>query len=267
MKKKGLILIVILLLYCLFMIFMFSNKKEEENIDNNEPEIIENDEYSKYIIIGPSTNILYKNNKWTKASNHTIENAKNHFKIYDDNNYLGEYTLKYGKAWNIFNDKNEYIDYKGNLFAYSNNMNLKLIRFNNTMITNDDEKIIKEQYGNKSFDDLITNQVINIDIDSDNEIDKIICLSNNGEEINDSKNYYNLVFVHMNNNYYTIIDQNNNNSKTLELPTYEINRIFNLDNSIYIVIMESYGIDTDSPVINNHLYKFDNDKFIELFHD
>lgn len=266
MTKKKIIVIVLLVLLYGFIMFMLFYKKNIENNDN-EDIIYYNNESSKYLVISNISNMMYKNNKWSRVNNKTIYNSSNSFKVYINNDYLGEYKLQYGTNWNIFNDNNEFVNYDGNLFAYSTNFDIRLIRFNKTEIDEDDKRNIRQKYGDKELDNLITNEVINVDLDNNGQIDKIICLSYNGMELEEMDKFYNLVFVNLNGIYYTIIDQNKSNSNVLELPIYSINRLFNYNNEYYIVIEETFGIDSDSPSNFNYLYKFKNDKFINVIND
>ena len=265
-KKKVVVIILLVLLYGFIMFMLFY--KNNNDINNDKEDIIyyKND-VSKYIVIGNTSNLMYRKNKWSRVGNKTIQNSSNHFKTYNNNDYLGEYILQYGTNWNLFNDKSEFVDYDGDLFAYSDNFDIQLIRFNSSEITDDDKSIIIKKYGNKMFDNLITNEVVNVDFDNNGQIDKIICLSYNGMDLEESDYFYNLVFINLNGVYYTIIDQNKNNSNTLELPIYKINRLFSYENENYIIIEETYGIDSDSPSSINNLYKFKNDKFVNVIND
>lgn len=272
MKKKGLLIgVILIILYGIVMLILFGGKKNIEDNIKEEENIIEseiiNDNTSKYLVIGNTSNWMLKNNEWKKVSSNTIENNSNPYKIYADNNYVGEYHLKYAKKWNIFNDKEEYLDYEGNIFAFSHNFDLKLIRFNAIELADDDKEFIKVNYNIKNFDMLLTNEVVNIDIDNNGEIDKIICLSSNGDNYDEKDDFYNLVIINLNGEYYRIIDQNKNNSNTLDLAVYSINRIFMYNSNIYLIIESISGIESDDPVSSNYLYMFNNNNFIKLFND
>lgn len=272
MKKKGLLVIVLLLiLYTIAMIIFFrGNDNSFDDVSNddsiNDSNII-NDNITKYLIISNVSTWSLKNNKWKKVPSAIIEKNKSHYKIYAGNSYIGEYNLRFANNWNIFNDKDEFIDYDGKLFAFSNNFDIKLLRFNSMELTEEDEDFVNDNYGKKDFNMLYSNEVINIDLDNNGEIDKIICLSNNDEDFDNKDDFYNLVFVKLNDKIYNIIDENKDNSNTLELPIYEIERVFTYESDIYIVIKKIIGIESEGPSYYNYLYKFNGNQFVKIFND
>ena len=264
MKKKNLIIfIIILLIYGFIMFLIFHNRVN--NNTSKESKIIDNT--TRYLVIDNVSNWSYINNSWKLVSTNAIDNSKQSYKVYQNNNYLGEYKLLYGNRWNLFNDNNEYVDYNGNIFAYSSNFDIRLIRFKEKEITEEDKSSITKDYNINNYDYLMNNQIISVDLDGNNELDQIIALSNIGEDYYDSKNFYNLISVKLNNKIYKIIDENKNNTDTLKISTYKINRIFNLNNDFYIVIEKIDGAESDMPSSTNYLYKFENDKFVKLIND
>ena len=269
MKKKIIIIVSLLLLYGIIMFVLFRNSgnnntlKNESN--NSTDEIKENEENKKYLVISVDSSWMFQNNKWSKVTKDTIQNSDKHYKIYDGNNYLGEYKLVNSNTWNIFDDDKNYIPYKEEIFAYSNDFNIKLIRTNVAKITDSDKNYILNNYGNKSFDSLLVNNIVNIDLDGNGQIDKIVCLSNNGLDFGDDK-YYNLIYVVLNDNKIILLDENNSIENNLS-SIYEINKIINIDNEKYFIIREVKNFVGDKVKNVNHLYKLENETINEIFSD
>lgn len=265
-KYKFIIIItVILLVYGAIMYFVFKGNNSTDN--TNTPT---SNEEVKYLVLSNVSNLQYYNEKWTETKTDLIENSNLKFKSFVNNNYLGEYSLKYGKVWNLFDDKSNYVSYNGNLFAYSNNFNLTLRKANIRKINDDDKQIIKDNFNITNYDYLITNEAIDVDLDSNGTPDKIICLSNyDGYSIEDKKNFYQLVFAQINGQIITIINQNNNNSNILNTKTNNIGFVFQNDddNKIYLSIITTDGIESDNPVENTILYTYENNNFNKVYSD
>ena len=267
-KKKIIIIVSLLLLYGLIMLLIFRNKDDNNpnnNKDNNEVKennnVNENDEVNnKYLVLENDSTWKY-NKEWSSTSKSLAQRSGN-FKIYSDNNYIGEYKLVYSNAWNVFDENDRYVSYTGKLFAFSNDFDIKLIRTNIVNITEDDKNYILSGYDNKNFDNLLSNDMINIDLDNNGVIDKIVAISNIGDE--DSINY-NLVYIILNGRLYTLLNENLEN--IYESSVYNINRIFEYENEKYIIIKETKNFIGDNIKIINHMFKIENDNFVEIMHD
>ena len=269
-NKKIIIIISLMLIFGLIMILIFSGNKKSNNNNENNNENKENINNSssnqekisiKYIVIDNDSNWLYNGN-FEKTTSTAIKNAKTHFKIYADNNYIGEYKLIRDKKWNVFDDEDNFIPYKGNLFAFSSDFDIRLIRIITANITDSDKEFITSGYENKTFDYLITNDVVNIDLDDNGQIDKVVALSNSNEEID---NNYNLVYIILNDKLYTLVNETVKDFYSSSI--YNINRIFTFNNEKYILIKETKNYIGDNVKVINHMFKYDNDNFIEIIHD
>lgn len=260
-KKVITILLVLFAIYGIIMFLLFGNKKEDNNnVDNNNETTVEEKDNNKYyLVLDNDSTWMYYESKWSKT-NKTVIEKNNNYMVYDGNNLLGENKLVAGNVWNIFDLNNNYISHENSLFAYSTNFNIRLLRTNPTSIS---ERPIIYSGKNLDTDNLLTNEVVNIDIDGNNQIDKIVVLSNNGLDMGNTS-YYNLVYIELNGMVKVLISQFNDPSN---LSLYNFNRVFELNNEKYIVIKETSNFIGDQEKVINHLYKLEDNTFKEIMSD
>ena len=123
----------------------------------------------------------------------------------------------------------------------------------------DQEKVeMKQYFGYQDFSHIITNDVIDVDLDHNGVMDSIVCISNIGIDPNDIKSYYNLVYVNYNGEIIEIINQNASNYDILRSEVYNLSNIFSVHDKGYFVIKSTMGIDTDDVVEKAMLYDFSN---------
>lgn len=270
MKKNKvlIILLIIVVIYALIMFFFFS-KNVANNTSNNEVELNTNNvdtntsTKTRYLVLNNIANLKFTSS-WFVANTEEIENSSNRFKVYANNSYLGEYKLKYGNVWNLFDNNNNFVSYNGNMLAYSNNANINLKKYSVSTLTDDDKKLLKDNYNISNFDYLYTNEVINYDFDNNGILDKIICLSNIGNDLNEMANFYSIVVVILNNNKMVVINENNENSSLNKV--YSVLTYFTMDGNIdYLVLKYTTGY--ESEVSNNGVlvYQYINNDFQKVY--
>lgn len=243
MKNKKLIIIVavILLAYILVMLIFFNKK---------------NDKVSGKYLIFDDINIKIDNGTWKKIDGNDLQKLNIKFNTFVDNEFYGNYYLKYGSTWNLFNDKNEFVSYDGKLFAYTNGINIKLKNLNNTKLSDSDKTYLTNKYNIKNFDDLTTEEVYNLDIDDNGVIDKIICLSRIDSLTSSLDENYNLVLVIFNNKVLELVKEKGN--KVYKI--YNIDFAFNM-NSSYVIVKDVEGFYTDQAVTTKTIYMLKNNKY------
>lgn len=247
-KNKIIILLVIIIAYvvALFVILLGNKKTEEKNTKNNE---------KKYIVVDNFARLSFSNNSWSKASTSEIE-SYGEYKVLINNKPFGNYKLEYGTTWNLFNNANDYIDYEGNLFAYSDNFNINVVTLEkNNFLSDENKKIISEYFNYDDYSNLITNDVITVDIDNNGVMDEVVCVSNIGIDKKYKSKYYNLIFIKLNDEIIEILNQNSSNSKIMEEPVYNLSTLFELNRNKYLVIKKTIGIDSDTPTESVLLYQ------------
>ena len=264
MKKiKGFIILIIILgVYGLILFFAFGNKEDnnqnDNNNNNNSQQNIKNKE-DKYIVVGNFANLNYSHGLFSKAKVKKIEKIEK-YKVYVNNKYYGDYKLKSGGNWNLFDKNDEYINYNGNLLAYSSNFNVKVR--NNYKIREIDEKdkvFLINSYNLSTFSNLTINQAIDIDLDNNGEDDEIICLSSMEESNNDSS-YYNIFVIKLNNEVTTLIEEREDDAKYV----YSIFGIINIEDSKNdsIIIKKVEGYYSENPKVSSLISNYKNDKYM-----
>jgi hypothetical protein len=255
-KKVLIIVLVILIIYGVIAWYIINNNQTDNNNNNNDDnDNIKTITDNKYLIIG--NNNFYFNDKWGQASQNEIESSTILFNSYVNNKYLGKYNLKYGNRWNLF-DNNNYISYTGNLIAFTSDFNIEVKDYKIVETTNVDKTfLISKGYNN--FDNLISNERINLDIDSNGIIDELICVSNSSYIENDNNKYYNAVYLKLNGTTVPIIEEN----KTTNI--YDnIFAILYINSKLSIVIQQTEGIGSDNIKNIVGIYIYDNKQFTKV---
>ncbi|MBR1416305.1 MAG: hypothetical protein IJ572_00615 [Bacilli bacterium] len=259
-KYKGLIIFVLLLgVYGLVMYFIFNEKNTVADSKQKENKTVENktSQNDYYLVIGNSSFLKYQNNSFVNTSLNSIENV-NLFKVFIDNKYFGNYKLKYGGDWNLFNDKEEYVNYEGNLLAASSNLEFTVKNFSIREINDEDKIYLINNYNLNTFNYLTSNQVVDIDLDSNGQIDEIICLSSM-EESESINNYYSLLIIKLNGKYHTLIDERGENSNYV----YEILSVVNFFNNMQdsIIVSRLEGYISENPKTTNLIVNYKNNNY------
>lgn len=259
MKKFIKILIVCLLIaaYVLIVYFVFNKKDTNSNPAGSSTT---DDTSSYYMVINNEGNLLYKNNKWNSATSDDIENSNMLFNAYVNNNYLGEYYLKYSTVWSLFDKDDNYKNYKGDLIAYSNNFKVVLSNTSSSRLTDDDKAFIKSNYKIDNYDYLINEQVYNIDLDGNGEKDKLVSLTNTDVSQLGIPYYYNLIYLVLNNNLQTIIHEEKEDAIS---NYYVIKTIFKKDSDVSksIIINKITGFESDESSNNIQVYEDKNNQY------
>ena len=260
-KTKGLIILLVVLgVYGLVLFFAFGNKENNDNNNNNNTNTQTNnvDTENKYLVIDNDNIYKYNNNTFSSARVYEIEKVEK-FKVYVNDKYYGDYKLKNAGNWNLFDGKDEYVNYNGNLLAFSDNFNIK-VRNNYKIreINENDKVLLINNYNLNSFSNLITKEVIDIDLDNNDVMDEIICLSAMDED--NSKNNYNIFMIKLNDEKMTVIEEKEDNAKYV----YSIYGILNIENNKYdsIILTKTEGYISENPKVSNLIYNYKNDKYM-----
>ena len=248
MNKKNtkilVILIICLALYALFIIFFVNNKE-----DNN------TEVYDDLLIIDNISTWKYDNNTWSKS---TYKNSNKKYITYVNNNYLGTYYLR--NNVNLYNENGNNVPYNGDLFCYSNELNIKLKSYTKTKVNNTDIDTINSILSDSfNYNDFSLNEKIIVDIDNNGINDSIISVSNL-DTLEEQSKYFNLVYVNMNGvTNKIIIDSIIGENDLFDIPIYNTKYIFEIDNINYFVLQEGYFSEAGSTT--NLLYKYNNNNF------
>ena len=259
-KYKGFIIFIIILgIYGLVMFFVFGNKgdnNENTNLNNkNSNKVKEN----KYLVIDNISNLNYSDGVFSRVKNKEIEKAEK-FKVYVNNKYYGDYKLKNVSSWNLFDKNDEFVNYNGDLLAFTDNFNIKVR--NNYKIRELDEKdkvYLINNFSLNSFSNLVVNEVVDYDLDDNGVMDQIINISSIDENDNINNNY-SIIVLTLNNEKTTLIDERVENAKYV----YSIFGIINIDNNEKdsIILTKTEGYISESPKVSSLIYNYKNDKYM-----
>ena len=274
-KKVTISLIIILFIFSGLVLVYFYNKnyvdepgviEDNQDDDGNNDDTINPDKINyKMLIIDNISTWGYYDDKWYNLSPENIEEEK--YNVYINQDYYGDFYLKFGTVWNLFDNNKNFINYSGNLLAFSDNFNINVQKFDllEVSITEINEISTILNY-DIDFESLTTNEVVNIDLDKNGINDKIVNVSNlDANSI--QKKYFNLCYVVLNNEIQILINENVDEKMLLLYPKYNIEYILSFSNNEYysFIMQEGYFSEVDST--KNNLYAFSNNKYTKLFGD
>lgn len=183
-KLRYYVIFLLLFVYIvlMFIFFLYPNFKDKHN--------------NTSIIVNKDAKWYYKDGKWKDMTRTNQYNWKK-FKIYQNNNYLGNYYLLYNDKWYIFDKDRNPIEQDGiDIFAINTNQKYKYGDFDLEDVSATDEKYVRKvlEDNNIIAMDFTTKNVVNFDLDSDGKKEKIFIVSN--VFTSDSPKYiFNFVFV------------------------------------------------------------------------
>lgn len=259
-KYKGIIILLIVLVIYSLLMFVFFNNKDNQNNNGNENNINTKKrtiEDEKYLVISNTSTLRYTNNSFEKASNSEISKLDN-LKVYVNNNFYGNYKMKYVSNWNLFDKNNEFVNYNGNLLAVSNNFNVNVRNYKIREINESDKVFLINNYNINTFNYLLINEVVDIDLDNNGILDEIICLSSMLDSDNDN-NYYNIIALKLNNEKVTLIEERGQDA----LYVYSIFGVINIDENLFdsIIISKVEGFISENPITTNLVYNYKNNNY------
>lgn len=227
--KKNIKLFLLFLNIFIIQFFIFEKVYASETND-------------KYLIVDNYSIFKYQNNKWYQSSNF---DEKNQYEVYINNSYFGKYYLRDPQKFTLYDKNNNKVIYDGELFAYSINSKVKNKTFEKHKLTTKEIEDVKKLLNmNLTEKDLSINECIDIDIDNNGTVDKIINISN--LDIDNQEKYINFLYIETNSNRkQTIINESIEVKNSLLAPRYMIKYVINLENkkNDSIIIRKSYFSD------------------------
>lgn len=268
MKKKYIITIVVLTLISVYglIVYNLSIKSELGESSNNIPENTqENDDSTEfdYLIVGNDECWIYNNGHWNETEPRDFDES---FSVYVNNNYFGDYKLKYGNVWNLFDTTNKYVHYNGKLLAVTSGISVNLMNYNIQNVNIDDMlEIDMILNSNILQEDLTINEKLILDLDKNGINDKIINVSNLDAE--NQNIYFNLTYINLNNNL-KILNKNivEIENRLIE-PVYNLEYVLNINNSEYDSIILRKGYFSNNGDTQRILYEYNNENYLEIVGD
>ena len=257
-----LVLILVMLLIVLVVLYQKSSKSSNQEKNNNNT----NEKYvdkrgRNYIVINDYVYSFFKDYLISISRDITKDGLV--YNVYNDNVYIAKGTLKKLSKWNVLDENGKYVNYRGNLFAYSSNLDVKLSYYHENIFTESDFNLIKNQYGDINSNDITFLKKYETDINGNLTQDNIFVLisEQNPQDGNTKKNNYHLIIASVDDKLYEVQYVKHRMNKTY--PNFYLNAIFVEDSNVFISFDAKYNpwdIDEDYNII----YRFDDTKFTKI---
>lgn len=224
--KPIIILIVIFVIYILTFFLVFSGKNQgstQKKSDNNKTESTIN--YS-YMLINNTSNWRYYKGTWSSFDPSNFNNNKKTFKVYNDCKFLGNYYLSHANVWDVYDSSENFVGYSGNLFAVSTDLNYTPVSTQTREMTSDEIDLVKTNMGIKNIGYMSEKEAVDVDLDHNGIMDKIIIVSNVGSEEVEEK-FFNVIYVVLNNNMQKLVEDNIASKDSLSSISYNFSYIIN----------------------------------------
>lgn len=211
-----------------------------------------------YLIVGNYLNAVFdeKNMKWSEVDN---EEYSEKFETYVDNVYYGRYYLIYGTVWNLLDDQKNFVKYNGDIIAHSINFNVKVKKYQELKIT--DNNVLGEvkkylfKY-NYQYEDSFYNRVYYID-----ENNYVVLCSNILDSEKTVGMNYTIGFIKIDGNFYNIFNNEFETKDNKEYPENMLTGWLVINGKTYLSIKQiHYSITPPTPA----LYEFDGSKFTQV---
>lgn len=253
-KKKILIIMCVLAaIYIIFMIVIGKNISGNENKNPSKKEPNSNKNY-QYLIVGDLNLWGLSDDGWEDLEKDKIN--KDLLNVYINNNYYGQFNLKYINSWNLYSSDGSYIPYSGELIAFSETLNVNITEFSKTSVTDIEINEINYLLNSRiTVDDLSTSELIQLDLDYNGINDKIINVSNlKAEEFQEQ--YFNLCYVVLNNEQKVLIKELIDAESVHTYPLYSIKNILNIntEDKDSIIFSKKYFSNSGEPTYTMYQY-------------
>ena len=213
-----------------------------------------------YMVLDNQKNYLYSDGEYTEISDTEIEKLDKTFDTYVNYDDYGNYKLKMGSVWNLFDEKDDFKMHEGYLFAVSDSKKANVETSRPRSLTDEEKNMLKDDYEVSNLNNLMVEQVFDTDLDNDDKIDKLICVSYH-EIGEDTKNYYNLVIAIIADKKYNIIKEKGSKLDNI----YMIKAIFRIDEeshqSFVLEKITNPEGDIESYDVNDAIYRFNDGKY------
>ena len=139
--KIAIIVGVILIGYAAILALLFYEKPEDIDNPDNKPK--EKNQEVFYMILSPHTFWQRTDNKWTNTSDISIYN-KHQFKVYNNNQFVGDYYFSYNDKWYLYDQDNNFYNYDvdDKIIAFYGKGTYQVIDFTSAEISAADQQII-----------------------------------------------------------------------------------------------------------------------------
>ena len=234
--RKGvyITLIIIILGFLALMYFLFAK-------DN-----LSQERYKTTFIIGDSTVWNYSSRRWTTLENYKTLSDINwkKFTVYEDNNKLGNYLAWRDDKWYFFTeDKEAVVTNGGKILAFNSNHPINVIKYNEVPTTDNDLDVINyvlTDHELSTSSKFTVNTKVDVDLDNDEELETIYCLSNAFATEFTPDNVFSFVVIKDDNNIFYLYEAVDDNTGVNSCRPF-IHHIIDVNNDNNYEIIVSCG--------------------------
>lgn len=265
-NSKSTVLILIVLIALLVLLFFLYKKNQKIDNSSNRKNNETNEKYvdkrgKNYIVINDYVYSFFKDYLISISRDITQDDFK--YNVYNDNNFIAKGTLKKISKWNILDESGKYVDYSGNLVAYTDNLNVSLTDFREYILNDDDYNIISNLHNDIDLNNMTFSKKYLTDINHNGVQDYLYVIVNEQNPQNGEANQheYHLIFAMIDGSSYEISYVKRQKNKTY--PNFYLSAIFTEDENTFVSFDAKYNpwdIDDDY----NMIYRFDNNKFTKV---
>ena len=252
MRKKStyVVLLIILLVFFVVMFLTFGIKNIREG------------KYGVTLIVGDNTIWSYNNRKWNNITSSASVQKLNweKYKVFENNEEKGEYSLWHDDKWYAFDDEKNAINIDGNLLAYRANFNMKVYPFKEEKIDSMDYvAYVLEENNISTSSKFTTSYKVHFDFDNDGVNEDFYLVSNAFPMDFDPETIFSLVFMVKDNQiYYIYNDVSENRSFNGCKPFFTSFLDVNNDNTYeFVLSCGRYSIEEQVDM----LYQFEDGAF------
>lgn len=249
-KKIYITLIIIIFVFSVIMFALFGVKNIQSEKD-----------YAT-IIVGNRTVWKYEKNKWSIIRNLSSIESLNwqQFKVFDNQNELGNYYLWHDDRWYVFDENKSAINLEGDLFAYSSNYDLQIKHFS-TEKTDVDAyvyQVLQDHDLSTSTKFTVLSKAL-IDFDNDQNVEEFYLLSNAFPNDFNPEYIFSFVFMVKNEQIYKIYDSIDKNRNMNGCKPY-FTSFLDADHDGNNEFILSCGYYSDLGIVDM-LYRFEDNQF------
>ena len=254
MKKRYYFIFIALIVY--FVVFFIMSGKSEEYKTKDK---------KMTLIVGNDTVFQLEKNKWNQITSPETLNALNwqDFSIILNNKNIGKYKVVKSDRLYLFDKDNNAYKYDGNIIAYQANYTFKVKDFKSDVITDFStvRKVLKKN--NLPIDpDYYTSNIINVDIDNDNKMEKIYIISNAFSSLNNNSEAFSIIFLEKNDTIHQIFNLTGEKAIMNKCSPYVKSIIDTNNDGKYEILIGCGGYSNMEPIYE--LYRFKENRFEKL---
>ena len=249
-KKVYITLFIILIVFFFVMFGLFGVRNIQEN------------EFDATIVVGEDTTWVLHNRRWIylRKSDSRIRVGGEDFHVYDNNEELGVYELKYNQKWKVRDKNKQEVEVSDNLLAYRANYQMKVLSYKESQVSDMTyvKKVLEDNQlsVNNKFTSLYK---IKVDFDNDSKVEEFYVISNAFPLDFEPDETFSIAFmVKENQIYYLYTDISKFNSLNACKPYYRSFIDIDYDNH-YEVILSCGRFSATNRV--DMLYEFENNQF------